>query len=184
MILIPVKNLSTAKQRLSPALDHSQRVELAQAMLHDVLEAVGAWASRPPVALVTSDRFAAELAKTFGFEVIPDDNNQSETDAIEMATQVCQSRGLESTLVIPSDIPLVQTWELEKILQAAPPQGSVLVPAAMTVSNHTSKPPGPPENPASFSCRPELHSMWTIQPISRTLSPPRAKHALNVSPGN
>ncbi|PYX98017.1 MAG: 2-phospho-L-lactate guanylyltransferase [Acidobacteria bacterium] len=130
MILIPVKNLSTAKQRLSPALDHSQRVELAQAMLHDVLEAVGAWASRPPVALVTSDRFAAELAKTFGFEVIPDDNNQSETDAIEMATQVCQSRGLESTLVIPSDIPLVQTWELEKILQAAPPQGSVLVPAA------------------------------------------------------
>jgi 2-phospho-L-lactate/phosphoenolpyruvate guanylyltransferase len=130
MILIPVKNLNTAKQRLSPMLGHAQREELAQAMLHDVLEAVNAWAGHPPVALVTSDRFAMDSAKNFGFEIIRDDNNYGETDAIEMATQVCQSRGVESTLVIPGDIPLLQTWELEKILQAAPTEGSVLVPAA------------------------------------------------------
>lgn len=130
MILIPVKNLSTSKQRLSSILDPSQRVELAQAMLYDVLDAVNAWSGRPPVALVTSDGFARDLAESFGFEVIPDDANQSETDAIAMATEVCQSRGIESTLVIPGDIPLVQTWELEKLLQAAPPEGSVLVPAA------------------------------------------------------
>jgi 2-phospho-L-lactate guanylyltransferase len=130
MILIPVKNLSTAKQRLSPLLDQAQRVELAQAMLHDVLEAVNAWSGRPAVALVTSDGVARDLAESFHFEVIPDDANQSETQAIEMATQVCQSRGIESTLVIPGDIPLVQAWELEKILQAAPPEGTVLVPAA------------------------------------------------------
>jgi len=47
-----------------------------------------------------------------------------------MATRFCESRGVDNTLVIPGDIPLIDTSELEKILQAAPDQGSVLVPAA------------------------------------------------------
>jgi 2-phospho-L-lactate/phosphoenolpyruvate guanylyltransferase len=130
MILIPVKELTNAKQRLSPALDQRQRVELARAMLLDVLETLAGWTKRPPVAMVTSDPSTMELAKQFDFEIILDQSNRSETDAIEMATEVCQSRNVDSTLVIPADIPLVQAWEVEKILQAAPEQGSVLVPAA------------------------------------------------------
>jgi 2-phospho-L-lactate guanylyltransferase len=130
MILIPVKDLSSAKQRLSPVLDRRQREELARSMLLDVVEAVAKWERRPSVALVTSDPFAMGVARQHNFEVIRDESNASETQAIEMATKVCESRGVESTLVIPADIPLVQTWELEKIFQAAPEEGSVLVPAA------------------------------------------------------
>lgn len=130
MILIPVKDLSNAKQRLSSVLDRAQREELARAMLLDVADAIGGWAERPPLALVTSDPFAMEVAQQFDFEIIQDRLNQGETEAIEMATQVCESRGVKSTLVIPADIPLVQGWELEKVLQAAPEEGSVLVPAA------------------------------------------------------
>ena len=129
MILVPVKNLSNAKQRLAAILDQPSRTELAQAMLFDVLEAIATWQNRPDVGIVTSDPFAVELAQHFRFEVIPDHRNVSETDAIERATQVCVERGVESTLVIPGDIPLLQSWELDKILELAPPQGSVLVPA-------------------------------------------------------
>ena len=130
MILIPVKNLTTAKQRLASLLDQAQRTALAEAMLHDVFEAVGNCADRPPVAVVTGDPRATELAKYFDFEIISDDENRGETAAIRMATQVCESRGVESTLVIPGDIPLVWPEDLDKILKAAPPVGSVLVPAA------------------------------------------------------
>jgi len=130
MILVPVKNLANAKQRLAPVLDREDRVALAQAMLQDVLETLGAWPGRPEVAVVTSDPFAREMARQLHFEIIADDNNRSETDAIEMATQLCQSRGVDSTLVIPGDIPLMQVWELERILEDAPAEGSVLVPAA------------------------------------------------------
>jgi len=130
MILVPVKNLSNAKQRLAHVLDRSARVELAQAMLFDVLETLAGWPDRPEVSIVTSDPFARDLASGFDFAVIADRTNRSETDAIEMATQVCQSQGAKSTLVIPADIPLVQTWELQRILEAAPTEGTVLVPAA------------------------------------------------------
>jgi len=130
MILVPVKNLANAKQRLASILDQPSRTQLAQAMLLDVLETLFAWKGRTDVALVTSDPYATHLALQFGFEVIPDTANRSETDAIEMATAVCIQRGVESTLVIPGDIPLIRANELEAILQVAPKEGSVLAPAA------------------------------------------------------
>lgn len=130
MILVPVKNLSNAKQRLASVLDQPTRTKLAQAMLFDVLETLQSWTNRPDIGIVTSDPFALDLARQFEFQVIPDNTSRSETDAIEMATSLCESREVDSTLVIPGDIPLIQTDELERILEAAPDQGSVLVPAA------------------------------------------------------
>ena len=129
MILVPIKNTASAKQRLAGALDQPSRTQLAQAMLHDVLSAIRNWKNRPPVGIVTGDAYATELAREYGFEVIPDAVDPGETDAIEMATRVCLERGEESTLVIPADIPLMQSWELEEILKLAPREGSVLVPA-------------------------------------------------------
>lgn len=129
MILVPVKNLSHAKQRLASVLDQPSRTELAQTMLLDVFETLAAWSGRPDVGIVTSDPYAIKLAERFAFTVIPDNANVSETDAIEMATRYCESRGIVETLVIPGDIPLLRPSELETILEAAPDEGSVLVPA-------------------------------------------------------
>lgn len=128
MILVPVKSLKQAKQRLAPVLDQPARTQLAQAMLQDVLETIASWKGRPDVAIVSCDSFALSLASAYGFEIIADHKNSGETEAIELATRVCEMRGLD-TLVIPADIPLLQSWELQTILDAAPKIGSVLVPA-------------------------------------------------------
>jgi 2-phospho-L-lactate guanylyltransferase len=130
VILIPVKNLSAAKQRLAAVLDQPARTELAQAMLHDVVATLAAWPRRPACALVTGDPFAVDLARQHDLEIIPDPANPGETGAIEMATNICIARGIDSTLVIPADIPLIQAGELEEILNRAPKEGSVLAPAA------------------------------------------------------
>ncbi|MGD0790605.1 MAG: 2-phospho-L-lactate guanylyltransferase [Terriglobales bacterium] len=130
MILVPVKNLADAKQRLSSILSPEERFALAQAMCEDVLQALASWQSRPAVAVVTSDSFARDLASRFSFEVVADDLNSGETSAIEMATAVCRERGAGSTLVVPADIPLIDSAELQKIVDCAPPGGAVLVPDA------------------------------------------------------
>jgi 2-phospho-L-lactate guanylyltransferase len=130
VILVPIKNTRSAKQRLASVLDQPSRTQLAQAMLYDVLTALHTWKNRPAVGIVTSDPYAVRLAGEYGFEIISDPDNPGETGAIEMATRVCVDRGEDSTLVIPGDIPLIQAWELEEILKHAPAQGSVLVPAA------------------------------------------------------
>ena len=129
MILVPIKNTASAKQRLASVLEQSERTQLAQAMLHDVLATLRDWENRPTVGIVTSDPYATELAAGYGFEVIPDPDNPGETGAIEMATHWCVERGEDSTLVIPADIPLIQPWELEEIFKHSPAEGTVLVPA-------------------------------------------------------
>jgi len=129
MILIPVKDLKNAKQRLAPVAEQAARTELAQAMLQDVLREIAHWEQRPEVALVTRDPFALTLASRYDFQVIADHANSGETDAIAMATYICETRGVKSTLVIPADIPLIRAEELQQIYAVAPEEGSVLVPA-------------------------------------------------------
>lgn len=129
MILIPVKNLANAKQRLAGALPQSVRTELARTMLSDVLREVAEY-GREEVSLVTSDPFAVEQARAYGFDVIPDSANKSETDAIEAASHVCVNRQVGRTLVIPGDIPLIEAEDLNTIFEHAPAYGSVLVPSA------------------------------------------------------
>lgn len=129
MILIPVKNLSNAKQRLSALLDGPARTEFARTMLGDVVRAAAQF-DGDDVSVVTSDAFATDLAREHGFDVIRDEANVSESDAIAMATGNCIERGIQSTLVIPGDIPLIDAEDLRAIYAAAPPAGSVLVPSA------------------------------------------------------
>ena len=130
MILVPVKNLNGAKQRLASLLTQQQRTLLARAMVKDVCHALSEVPSHPAVALVTGDEYAIRLARQCGFEVIRDDENLGESEAIAMATLQAEKRGAEFTLVIPGDIPLVTADEISAVLAAAPPEGTVLVPAA------------------------------------------------------
>lgn len=130
MILVPVKNLNGAKQRLAAILTQAQRTELARAMIKDVCHALSEVPSRPAVALVTSDEYAIRLARQCGFEFIHDEENLGETEAIAMATQQAEKRGAEFSLVIPGDIPLVTPDEIAAVLAAAPAEGTVLVPAS------------------------------------------------------
>ncbi len=130
MILVPIKNLKDAKQRLSPILNPEERFALAQAMCEDILHTLAEWPNHPPVAVVTSDPFARDLAARFHFEVIPDGHNAGESSAIEMATAVCRERGAQSTLVVPADIPLIEIAALQQIADSTPPKGALLVPDA------------------------------------------------------
>ena len=129
ILLIPFKSFATAKQRLADALTPVQRSQFAEAMLRDVLTAAAGVRSRIDIAVVTGDPHAQSLAQQFGFVVINDERNESETAAIEMATAECERRGYDTTIVIPADIPLITSHELHRVLDAAPHEGALIVPA-------------------------------------------------------
>ena len=97
MILVPVKNLANAKQRLSSVLGPEARQELAQSMCADVLETLARWRQRRAVAVVTSDLFASNFAEGLGFEVIADDANPGETGAIEGTLAIMEPSSVLST---------------------------------------------------------------------------------------
>jgi 2-phospho-L-lactate guanylyltransferase len=195
MILVPIKNLADAKQRLSPILSPEERFALAQAMCEDVLEALANWQSRPAVAVVTTDSLARDLAARFHFEVITDDNC-GETSAIEMATAVCRERGAKSTLVVPADIPMIDSSELQKIADSAPKSGAVLVPdAAGRGTNAAWRSPGDlfPLRFGNDSFQPHLAAakatgltcvVLKLPGIARDVDRPEDLHELAAATGN
>jgi len=128
-LLIPVKSLDNAKQRLGNVCDQSHRTLLAEAMLRDVMNAAAGVIRRLDVFVVTSDRRAQAMAAEFRFEVIEDHRNESETAAIEMATSWCEDHGYDTTVVVPGDVPLITAGELHRVVDAAPAEGAVFVPA-------------------------------------------------------
>lgn len=128
MILIPVKTLAEAKQRLSSVLNAGERRQLAEAMLLDVFQAVAFAAPREMVCVVTGDAQVRQLAGDFKFQIIADTENLGETQAIAMATAIVERGGHSFTLVLPADVPLAQPEEIQSILAAAPREGCVIVP--------------------------------------------------------
>jgi 2-phospho-L-lactate guanylyltransferase len=130
VILVPVKDLGRAKQRLASVLPQENRTKLAETMLEDVLDAINDWPEHPPVGIVTSYAPAIELARRLRFEVIEDRDNLGESEAIAMATRIAVQRGATETMVIPGDMPLVTAAELSAVYAAAPREGIVLVPAS------------------------------------------------------
>jgi 2-phospho-L-lactate guanylyltransferase len=98
-------------------------------MLQDVLAALAGCSLPSQVAVVTGDAEAAHYAADFSLHVIQDSENLGESEAIAMATAVCEQLGERETLVLPADIPLVTASEITQILATAPALGSVIVPS-------------------------------------------------------
>lgn len=128
-LLIPVKSFGNAKQRLGAALDQEHRTLLAEAMLRDVLAAATGVTDRLHIFLVTGDLQAQSMARDFPCGIIEDQLNESETAAIRMATEWCMAHGYDTTVVVPGDIPLITSAELHRVLDSAPDEGAVFVPA-------------------------------------------------------
>lgn len=127
--LVPVKDLTQAKARLSSVLSPAERYALAAAMLDDVLVALRQASTLERIAMVTTDPSALALAAQWGFEVVDEGAGRGETGAVELATKVCQERGASSLAVIPGDIPLLTAADVDGLMQHGAQYDVVIAPS-------------------------------------------------------
>jgi 2-phospho-L-lactate/phosphoenolpyruvate guanylyltransferase len=127
--LVPVKDLTQAKVRLSPLLSPTERHVLATAMLDDVLAALRQASAVERIALVTTEPHALSLAMQWGFEVVDEGSGRGETGAVELAVKVCRERGASSLAVIPGDIPLLRATDVDCVIQHGTRYDVVIVPS-------------------------------------------------------
>ncbi len=120
-VLIPVKDSTCAKQRLAPVLSQKERTALAAAMMEDVFAAVAAVRGIDAVFVVSNCDTALERARSMGWEVIREQQQVSESDSVDRASQMCAARGVDSLLRLPIDIPLLLASDVEEVLAAAKP---------------------------------------------------------------
>jgi 2-phospho-L-lactate guanylyltransferase len=116
--VVPVKLLAHSKRRLTPLLSRDERVGLSCAMLADVLTALTQAASLDGVLVVTGDGRAAAIARSAGAHVLADSENSGTTAAVNEAAHYLIGKGVEGMLVIPADVPLIASADVEAIVAA------------------------------------------------------------------
>lgn len=111
VILVPVKEDTRAKMRMSPLLSAQERSLVAWAMLEDVIQALLPLAF--PVAVVTNSARAAARVEKLGWRVFWEEEQISESASVDAASKRLASEGVDSVLRLPADLPLVQPGDIE-----------------------------------------------------------------------
>src|SRR5712664_2292207 len=129
-LLLPIKDLRQAKQRLAPLLNPEERFALAQAMLVDTIRAVRGVQRAAKIFVVTNYVPAIEAAKENGWELLREEQQIAESVSVDAASRRCAECGVTALLRLPLDVPLVQASDIDELLAvecAAP--GVVIVPS-------------------------------------------------------
>jgi len=176
-ILIPVKDLSQAKQRLAGTFSQDVRTRLARAMLEDVFSAVARMRARVPVFVVSSDRGALTAARAHGWECLPESTQYSESRSVDAASRICATRGITALLRLPIDIPLVRSADIEAVLAACPAAPSAVLVPSRSASGTNALLRTPPELfPSHFgpaSLHKHLEEAARLRAYARLLRNPR-----------
>ena len=114
--VLPVKRFGAAKQRMAGGITGGQRRDLAEAMVTDVLEAIGHARAIERTIVVTGDPIAQELAAEAGAEVVPDPEDAGHVEAALAGIARAEADGAERVVLLAGDCPLIDPRELDRLL--------------------------------------------------------------------
>ena len=97
-LLLPIKDLRNAKQRLAGVLTPEERLGLAHAMLADTVRAVRGVRRADKIFVVTNYDPALRIAEENGWEILHEEQQISESDSVDAASRICEGRGVKALL--------------------------------------------------------------------------------------
>jgi 2-phospho-L-lactate guanylyltransferase len=126
--VLPVKSFGRAKERLGEALGGAERVELARAMVGDVLAALGRVEGLDATVVVTAEPAAVRAAEAAGAVVVHDPEEAGQSAAAIRGVAAAAERGATRVLLVPGDCPALDPVEVGRLLGAvhAPPHVTIV----------------------------------------------------------
>ena len=125
--IVPMKSLANIKLRLSEVLEPSQRRELSLKMLADVSQAVRASRHIDQALLVSADNEALRFGKALGLTPLKERKELGVNAAVSLAERHCASESFTSSLVIPADLPLISSKDLDFVADLGKENGCIVL---------------------------------------------------------
>jgi len=126
--IVPVKRFGAAKTRLSEVLGPHERGGLAEAMLADVLAALGRSERIERTIVVSGEAAAERAAEAAGCVLLPDREDAGHSQAAALGVRAALARGAECVALLPGDCPLLRASELDEALSTLAPPVAAIVP--------------------------------------------------------
>jgi 2-phospho-L-lactate guanylyltransferase len=116
--ILPVKRFARAKQRLGASVADQLRLQLASAMVDDVLLALAQTKAIERTIVVTREDTVATAARKQGAVIVEDAAESGQSAAAALGVERALTEGIERVLCIPGDCPALDPTELEVLLSA------------------------------------------------------------------
>ncbi|MBI5958469.1 MAG: 2-phospho-L-lactate guanylyltransferase [Chloroflexi bacterium] len=125
--IVPIKPLSKAKSRLADVLTPEQRERLATELLLRTVRLLLPLTSIQGVLVISRDTKALAMVRELGAQTVQESGPPELNKALLRATQVLRTRGSESVLVVPSDMPLLSGQDIDNVVELGRYQKSVVI---------------------------------------------------------
>jgi 2-phospho-L-lactate/phosphoenolpyruvate guanylyltransferase len=114
--IVPVKPLRRGKSRLAGLLSEEQRTSLNRYLLEHTLTILNKISGIEHTLVVSRDPAALALTRSMGGRTVLEDGAPQFNTAIKRATIVAQAQGARAVLILPADLPLVESSDLEALI--------------------------------------------------------------------
>ncbi len=124
--IIPVKQLHESKQRLAHILSSPERAALIQRFLAHTLTILNRTELIDRVLVVSGDEWVLATALNHGAEVLVETAVTGLNPAVTQAVQYAEEKGATAVLILPADLPFIQTEDVVIMVEAARHSGIVI----------------------------------------------------------
>ena len=125
--IVPIKRFENAKTRLSSILDTDDRIRLSLLMLKDTLQILSAVHSLSQVITVSADKRVGEIAVKYGANFLLEEKERGVNSAVALADSYCMKKAADATMVIPHDLPLLDSTDISKACELAENESRCIV---------------------------------------------------------
>ena len=125
--IVPIKRFENAKTRLSSILDTDDRIRLSLLMLEDTLQILSAVHSLSQLITVSADKRVGEIAVKYGANFLLEEKERGVNSAVALADSYCMKKAADATMVIPHDLPLLDSTDISKACELAENESTCIV---------------------------------------------------------
>jgi 2-phospho-L-lactate/phosphoenolpyruvate guanylyltransferase len=125
--IVPIKRFENAKTRLSSILDKDDRIHLSLLMLEDTLQILSVVHLLTQVITVSADKRVEEIAVKYGANFLLEEKERGVNSAVALADSYCMKEAADATIVIPYDLPLLDSTDISKACELAENESRCIV---------------------------------------------------------
>lgn len=117
--LVPVKKFENSKSRLSALLSVDERKKLSELLLINTISVLTKSSAISEIVVVSSDEVAIKIARRNDAKFLRESKDDGVNAAIARGDDYSSESGAEATIVIPQDLPLLMTADVNMICRKA-----------------------------------------------------------------
>ena len=116
---MPAKQFEKGKSRLASLLDIHDRVKLGELLLDSTLHNLENATALYSTVVISTDVRAKRIAKMHGAIFVDEGKDIGVNNAVNMANDYCTQAGAVATVVVPQDLPLALSEDIDMVCNAA-----------------------------------------------------------------